>query len=46
MANMRDRIDAVGGSLDIETPATGGTCVRVRVPVMPFTAVTAVDVGA
>jgi len=33
MANMRDRIDAVGGRLDIETPVTGGTRIRVRVPV-------------
>jgi len=30
---MRDRIDAVGGRLDIETPVTGGTRIRVRVPV-------------
>jgi signal transduction histidine kinase len=43
MANMRDRIDAVGGRLDIETPATGGTCIRFRVPVTP---VAAVGVGA
>jgi signal transduction histidine kinase len=35
LANMRDRIDAVGGTLDLATPPAGGTLVRARVPLAP-----------
>jgi signal transduction histidine kinase len=46
LANMRDRIEAVGGVLRITARATGGTCVEASVPVtsVPVTGVPATSV--
>jgi signal transduction histidine kinase len=33
MASMRERAALVGGTLEVESPATGGTRVRLRVPI-------------
>jgi signal transduction histidine kinase len=34
LRGLADRLDAVGGSLDVESPRGGGTVVRARAPVV------------
>ena len=41
LTGMRERIDALAGSLDISSPSCGGTRIRARLPLPSSTAATA-----
>jgi len=35
LAGLRDRVEALGGSIDVSSPAGHGTVIRVRLPTDP-----------
>jgi signal transduction histidine kinase len=36
LRNLRDRVEAVGGRLDVDSPPGAGTCLRVEIPLEPL----------